>query len=71
MDLEKLDIIPEPDPTQELDADPELLDGSNVTLQVTLPNGEEVEVAVREEQSTLIYELLLPYFIKHCEPRLY
>ncbi len=71
MDLEKLDIIPEPDPTQEPDADPELLDGSNVTLQVTLPNGEEVEVAVREEQSTLIYELLLPYFIKHCEPRLY
>jgi hypothetical protein len=71
MDLEKLDVIPEPDPTHEPEEGPELLDGSNVTLQVTLPNGEEVEVAVREEQSTLIYELLLPYFIKHCEPRLY
>ena len=49
----------------------EILDGSNVTLCVTLPNGEEVEVAVGNDEAIQIYKLLLPYFAKYCEPQPY
>jgi hypothetical protein len=70
MGLEKQEIVTEPDPIQE-ELELEILDGSNITLHVTLPNGEEVEVAVGGEEAIQIYKLLLPYFIKHCEPQPY
>lgn len=70
MDLEKQEIITEPDPTQE-ELELEILDDTDVTLHVTLPNGEEVEVAVGEDEAIQIYKLLLPYFAKYCEPQPY
>jgi len=60
MDLEKLsEAVEMPDDF------PELLDGSIITLSVTLENGVVVKKSVSSDLSFEIYQLLLPFFTKN------
>ena len=59
LNLEKLEVKTQ---TEEI---PGLLDGSAVTLSLTLPDGEIVEMKASGELSLQIYSILLPYFVEN------